>query len=142
MLQVPAVSKPHVKQLEKHLICSAPVHLQVEVKTTPETPDAGNLQRAADFVHAFILGFEVQVRGLRGQSRRGQQPHPPALRQHVQLSRVPPTRSACGGRFPQRFPEPQVPAPARLATPSARRLPAYAGRDCAAAAGRPVHRVL
>lgn len=36
--------------------------LQVEIKTTPDTPDAGNLQRAADFVHAFILGFEVQVR--------------------------------------------------------------------------------
>ncbi|KAI7846137.1 hypothetical protein COHA_000398 [Chlorella ohadii] len=33
---------------------------KVEVKTTPETPDASNLQRAADFIHAFILGFEVQ----------------------------------------------------------------------------------
>ncbi|KAL4458752.1 hypothetical protein ABPG75_013617 [Micractinium tetrahymenae] len=33
---------------------------KVEIKTTPETPDAGNLQRAADFVHAYILGFEVQ----------------------------------------------------------------------------------
>lgn len=32
---------------------------KVEIKTTEKTPDAGNLQRAADFVHAFILGFEV-----------------------------------------------------------------------------------
>jgi RNA-binding protein PNO1 len=32
---------------------------KVEIKTTDATPDAGNLQRAADFVHAFILGFEV-----------------------------------------------------------------------------------
>lgn len=35
--------------------------VQVEVKTTPDTPDSSNLQRAADFIHAFILGFEVQV---------------------------------------------------------------------------------
>jgi len=32
---------------------------QVEIKTTPKTTDLGNVQRAADFVHAFILGFEV-----------------------------------------------------------------------------------
>lgn len=42
------------------------VLMQVEVKTTPETPDASNLQRAADFIHAFILGFEVQVRSAVG----------------------------------------------------------------------------
>ena len=30
--------------------------LQVELKTTPDTPDAAGLQKAADFVHAFILG--------------------------------------------------------------------------------------
>ena len=34
---------------------------QVEVKTTPDTPDSGNLQRAADFIHAFILGFDIKV---------------------------------------------------------------------------------
>jgi RNA-binding protein PNO1 len=34
--------------------------LQVEIKTTPATTDIANLQRAADFVHAYILGFEVQ----------------------------------------------------------------------------------
>lgn len=30
--------------------------VQVELKTTPETPDQGYLQKAADFVHAFVLG--------------------------------------------------------------------------------------
>lgn len=33
---------------------------KVEVKTTADTPDSSNLQRAADFIHAYILGFEVQ----------------------------------------------------------------------------------
>ncbi|PSC76230.1 RNA-binding pno1-like [Micractinium conductrix] len=33
---------------------------KVEVKTTPDTPDSGNLQRAADFIHAFILGFDIK----------------------------------------------------------------------------------
>jgi RNA-binding protein PNO1 len=33
---------------------------KVEIKTTPDTPEVGNLQRAADFIHAFILGFEIQ----------------------------------------------------------------------------------
>ncbi|CAK0784452.1 hypothetical protein CVIRNUC_007656 [Coccomyxa viridis] len=32
---------------------------KVEIKTTPKTVDIGHLQKAADFVHAFILGFEV-----------------------------------------------------------------------------------
>lgn len=32
------------------------VALQVELKSKKETPDAGNLQKAADFVQAFILG--------------------------------------------------------------------------------------
>lgn len=32
---------------------------KVEIKTTEKTTDGGNLQKAADFVHAFILGFEV-----------------------------------------------------------------------------------
>ena len=30
--------------------------LQVELKTNPDTPDAGSVQKAADFVQAFILG--------------------------------------------------------------------------------------
>lgn len=31
----------------------------VELRTSPETPDISNLQKGADFVKAFILGFEV-----------------------------------------------------------------------------------
>ena len=31
-------------------------YVQVEIKTTPKTVDVGHLQKAADFVHAFILG--------------------------------------------------------------------------------------
>jgi RNA-binding protein PNO1 len=31
---------------------------RVEIKTTKQTPSADLLQRAADFVHAFVLGFE------------------------------------------------------------------------------------
>ncbi len=30
--------------------------VQVEIKTSKDTPDIGNLQRAADFIHAFLLG--------------------------------------------------------------------------------------
>ena len=30
--------------------------LQVEIKSTPDTPDIGSLQKAADFINAFILG--------------------------------------------------------------------------------------
>lgn len=33
---------------------------RVEIKTTKKTPSADLLQRAADFVHAFILGFETR----------------------------------------------------------------------------------
>eukprot|EP01026_Neomeris_dumetosa_P046106 TRINITY_DN391_c0_g1_i3.p2 TRINITY_DN391_c0_g1~~TRINITY_DN391_c0_g1_i3.p2 ORF type:complete len:244 (-),score=34.58 TRINITY_DN391_c0_g1_i3:346-1077(-) len=33
---------------------------RVELKTTKDNPDAGELQKAADFTHAFILGFEVK----------------------------------------------------------------------------------
>ncbi|CAL8469564.1 g9105 [Coccomyxa elongata] len=32
---------------------------KVEIKTTPKTKDPGHLQKAADFVHAFIMGFEI-----------------------------------------------------------------------------------
>lgn len=32
----------------------------VELRTAPETPDIANLQKGADFVKAFILGFEVE----------------------------------------------------------------------------------
>eukprot|EP01023_Acetabularia_acetabulum_P024035 TRINITY_DN2329_c0_g1_i11.p1 TRINITY_DN2329_c0_g1~~TRINITY_DN2329_c0_g1_i11.p1 ORF type:complete len:266 (-),score=41.66 TRINITY_DN2329_c0_g1_i11:226-954(-) len=33
---------------------------RMEFKTTNENPDAGELQKAADFAHAFILGFEIR----------------------------------------------------------------------------------
>ncbi|KAL8532393.1 hypothetical protein ACS0TY_008839 [Phlomoides rotata] len=32
---------------------------RVELKTQSETPDVSNLQKCADFVHAFTLGFDV-----------------------------------------------------------------------------------
>lgn len=31
----------------------------IEIRTAPETPDISNLQTAADFLKAFILGFEI-----------------------------------------------------------------------------------
>ena len=31
----------------------------MEIKTSKETEDIANLQKAADFVKAFVLGFEV-----------------------------------------------------------------------------------
>lgn len=32
---------------------------QVEIRISPETPDIANLQKAADFVKAFLYGFEI-----------------------------------------------------------------------------------
>ncbi|XP_063982675.1 RNA-binding protein pno1 [Diachasmimorpha longicaudata] len=32
----------------------------VELRTAPETPDISNLQKGADFVKAFVIGFEVE----------------------------------------------------------------------------------
>jgi rRNA processing protein Krr1/Pno1 len=34
--------------------------LQVEVKTTKEQQDTGLLQKAADFVNAFVLGARIR----------------------------------------------------------------------------------
>jgi RNA-binding protein PNO1 len=31
---------------------------RVELKTRQDTPDVSNLQKCADFVHAFVLGFD------------------------------------------------------------------------------------
>jgi hypothetical protein len=36
--------------------CISPTHPQVEIKTTAHTTNPDVLQKAADFVHAFILG--------------------------------------------------------------------------------------
>lgn len=33
---------------------------QVEIRVSPETPDISNLQKGADFVRAFIYGFEIE----------------------------------------------------------------------------------
>ncbi|OAE25461.1 hypothetical protein AXG93_458s1060 [Marchantia polymorpha subsp. ruderalis] len=33
---------------------------KVELKTRRDTPDGGSLQKCADFVHAYILGFDIQ----------------------------------------------------------------------------------
>ncbi|KAK8969594.1 hypothetical protein KSP40_PGU001537 [Platanthera guangdongensis] len=38
---------------------SASQFSRVELKTRPDTPDIGNLQNCADFVHALILGFDI-----------------------------------------------------------------------------------
>ena len=38
--------------------------MQVEIKTTVDTPNADMLQKAADFVHAFILGKPVPGVGM------------------------------------------------------------------------------
>ncbi|KAG5138575.1 hypothetical protein JHK82_023306 [Glycine max] len=32
---------------------------RIELKTRPDTPDISNLQKCADFAHAFMLGFDV-----------------------------------------------------------------------------------
>ena len=32
----------------------------IELQSTPDTVEAGSLQKAADFVRAFVLGFEVK----------------------------------------------------------------------------------
>lgn len=45
---------------QKELIQSLCLGPQVELKTGKETEDIGALQKCADFVHAFMLGFEVR----------------------------------------------------------------------------------
>lgn len=37
------------------------VLMQVELKTNPDTPDSGSVQKAADFVQAFILGACLSI---------------------------------------------------------------------------------
>lgn len=50
--------KPVTEQLKLDMRMNLKTR-KVEIKTTPGTTDVGNLQRAADFVHSFILGFDV-----------------------------------------------------------------------------------
>jgi hypothetical protein len=37
-------------------LCNGTRYLQVEIKTTKSQQDTGLLQKAADYVHAYILG--------------------------------------------------------------------------------------
>ncbi|KAL5997511.1 hypothetical protein ACLOJK_008441 [Asimina triloba] len=41
------------------LIYYVDVSRKVELKTRADTPDVSNLQKCADFVHAFMLGFDI-----------------------------------------------------------------------------------
>ncbi|KAK6945676.1 hypothetical protein RJ641_013220 [Dillenia turbinata] len=56
-------SKPKFEPLKAHEISEGRVQFQkahkVELKTRADTPDISNLQKCADFVHAFMLGFDV-----------------------------------------------------------------------------------
>ena len=49
---------PYYKLASKMMAKLLPVG-QVEIKTSKDTPDIGNLQRAADFIHAFLLGTSL-----------------------------------------------------------------------------------
>mmetsp|Transcript_27386 Transcript_27386/g.70391 ORF Transcript_27386/g.70391 Transcript_27386/m.70391 type:complete len:243 (-) Transcript_27386:478-1206(-) len=51
------------KPLVEHMHLSVRMNLKnrsVELKTTPETQELGSIQKGADFVRAFVLGFEVK----------------------------------------------------------------------------------
>ncbi|WVZ92376.1 hypothetical protein U9M48_038447 [Paspalum notatum var. saurae] len=43
----------------KFLLAFALAARRVELKTRQDTPDVSNLQKCADFVHAFMLGFDI-----------------------------------------------------------------------------------
>lgn len=50
---------PVVEQLQLQIRFNSNTRY-VELRTAPETPDVANLQKGADFVKAFISGFEVE----------------------------------------------------------------------------------
>uniref|UniRef100_K7MQF3 K Homology domain-containing protein n=1 Tax=Glycine max TaxID=3847 RepID=K7MQF3_SOYBN len=50
--------KPKFEPLKPHEMSDGQAR-RVELKTRPDTPDISNLQKCADFVHAFMLGFDV-----------------------------------------------------------------------------------
>ena len=54
-----ALYEPVTKQMKIDLRMNLKTK-KVELKTTKETEDEGALQKSADFVQAFLLGFEVQ----------------------------------------------------------------------------------
>lgn len=53
-----ALYKPVTEQLKLDMRMNLKTK-KVEIKTTKDTPDIGLLQKAADFIQAFILGFDV-----------------------------------------------------------------------------------
>lgn len=53
-----ALYKPVTEQLKLDMRMNLKTR-KVEIKTTKETAEVGFLQKAADFVQAFILGFDV-----------------------------------------------------------------------------------
>lgn len=52
------IFSPIVEHLQLQIRFNMKIN-QVEIRIAPETPDVSNLQKAADFVRAFIYGFEV-----------------------------------------------------------------------------------
>lgn len=53
------IFSPIVEHLQLQIRFNMKIN-QVEIRIAPETPDVSNLQKAADFVRAFIYGFEVE----------------------------------------------------------------------------------
>lgn len=50
----------HTKQVEIKVI-KPRVSLNLYSQTSPQTEDIGSIQKGADFVRAFMLGFEIKV---------------------------------------------------------------------------------
>ncbi|KAI9905132.1 hypothetical protein PsorP6_013794 [Peronosclerospora sorghi] len=55
----PNVMKPIVEHLKLQIRMNTKTRC-IELKNSPQTTDAGALQKAADFVQAYMMGFEVQ----------------------------------------------------------------------------------
>nr|CCA14072.1 RNAbinding protein PNO1like protein putative [Albugo laibachii Nc14] len=55
----PNLMKPIVEHLKLQIRMNTKIRC-VELKNSPHTEDAGALQKAADFVQAYMMGFEVQ----------------------------------------------------------------------------------
>lgn len=54
------IYSPLVEQLKLHVRFN-PKTRTVEMKNSPQTTEMSSLQKGADFVRAFALGFEVEV---------------------------------------------------------------------------------
>lgn len=53
------IFSPIVEHLQLQIRFNMKIN-QVEIRISPETPDISNLQKAADFVKAFLFGFEIE----------------------------------------------------------------------------------